>query len=436
MASTDLLNPRAQLITVLQMAYSGELAAGYAYRGHWHSVSDPEERRRIKKIEDEEWHHRKLVGEMLESLGAGPNKVREIRATVIGRALGFMCHLSGWFAPMYGAGRLESRNIVEYETAARHAHACGRDDLIDCLLTMAEVEWEHEHYFRGCVLRHRWSRRISIWPEPPPKEMIRSSMTKLTLMLLLVLLVPVSLYAQEPNKRLAAEVRAEFIRAWNGYKKYAWGHDDLKPLTRTYHDWYAEPLLMTPVDALDTMMLMGLNDEAKTTREYIATHLSFDKDIDVQNFEVTIRLLGGLLSSYEMTGDKRLLKLAEDLGNRLLPVFESPTGLPYRFVNLKTGKVRGEVTNPAEAGTLLIEFGTLAKLTNKPIFYEKAKRALVETYRRRSPIGLVGTWFNVETGRWTNTDSHISGAIDSYYEYLLKCWKLFDDQDCKQMWLE
>ena len=173
MASIDLLSPRAQLIATLQMAYSGELAAGYAYRGHWHSVNDPEERRRIKKIEDEEWHHRKLVGEMLESLGSGPNKVREIRATVVGRVLGLLCHVSGWFAPMYGAGRLESRNIVEYETAARYARECGRTDLIDCLLTMAEVEWEHERYFRSCVLRHRWSRRFSVWPEPPPKETIR-----------------------------------------------------------------------------------------------------------------------------------------------------------------------------------------------------------------------------------------------------------------------
>jgi len=175
MEPTNGLTPREQLITVLQMAYSGELAAAYAYRGHWHSVSDPEERRRIKQIEDEEWHHRKLVGEMLASLDAGPKQVREIRATVVGRVLGFMCHLSGWFAPMYGAGRLESRNIVEYETAARYALECEREDLIDCLLTMAEVEWDHEHYFRGCVLRHRWSRRISIWPEPPPKETIRHS---------------------------------------------------------------------------------------------------------------------------------------------------------------------------------------------------------------------------------------------------------------------
>ena len=236
--------------------------------------------------------------------------------------------------------------------------------------------------------------------------------------------------------QLQREVRAEFLHAWHGYKKYAWGHDDLKPLSKTYHDWYAEPLLMTPVDALDTMILMGLNDEAKTTREYIATHLSFDKDIEVQNFEITIRLLGGLLSSYEMTGDKRLLRLAEDLGNRLLPVFESPTGIPYRYVNLKTGKVRGNITNPAEAGTLLIEFGTLGQLTHRQTFYDKAKRALVEIYKRRSPIGLVGTWINVDTGQWTDTDSHISGAIDSYYEYLLKCAILFDDQDCRRMWDE
>ena len=236
------------------------------------------------------------------------------------------------------------------------------------------------------------------------------------------------------KEQLAGQVRTEFLHAWNGYKKYAWGHDDLKPLSRTYHDWYAEPLLTTPIDALDTMILMGLKDEADRTREYIDAHLSFDKDISVQNFEITIRLLGGLLSSYELTRDKRLLDLAEDLGNRLLPVFDSPTGLPYRYVNLKTGKVRGNVTNPAEAGTLLIEFGTLSKLTHKQVFYEKAKRALVEIYNRRSPIGLVGTWINVETGQWTNTDSHISGAIDSYYEYLLKSAILFDDQDCKRMW--
>lgn len=250
--------------------------------------------------------------------------------------------------------------------------------------------------------------------------------------LLLLLLMPLTSFAQSP--KLAAEVKAEFLHAWNGYKKYAWGHDDLKPLSKTHHDWYPQPLLMTAVDSLDTMILMGLDDEAAATSKYILENLSFDKDIEVQNFEITIRLLGGLLTNYQLTNDKRFLTLAEDLGNRLLPVFNSPTGMPYRYVNLKTGKVSKPISNPAETGTLIIEFGTLSKLTGKPIFFEKAKRALVETYNRRSKIGLVGEWINVETGEWTNTDSHISGAIDSYYEYLLKCSLLFGDPDCKRMW--
>lgn len=258
----------------------------------------------------------------------------------------------------------------------------------------------------------------------------------MTKILVLLLLLSVSAHAQTPNKKLAAEVTAEFLHAWNGYKKYAWGHDDLKPLTKTHHDWYPQPLLMTAVDSLDTMILMGMDDEAAATKQYILDNLSFDKDIEVQNFEITIRLLGALLTNYQLTGDKRLLNLAEDLGNRLLPVFNSPTGMPYRYVNLKTGKVSKPISNPAETGTLLIEFGSLSKFTGKPIYYEKAKRALVETYNRRSKIGLVGEWINVETGQWTNADSHISGAIDSYYEYLLKCSLLFGDQDCKRMWTE
>lgn len=260
---------------------------------------------------------------------------------------------------------------------------------------------------------------------------------KVRLIPLALLLFASTCFAQKVNrKQLAAEVKAEFLHAWNGYKKYAWGHDDLKPLSKAYHDWYGQSLLMTPVDALDTMYLMGLNVEAAKTKRYILANLSFDKDIEVQNFEITIRLLGGLLTNYQLTGDKRLLNLAEDLGNRLLPVFNSPTGMPYRYVNLKTGKTRDAKSNPAETGTLLIEFGTLSKLTGNPIYYDKAKRALVETFKRRSQIGLVGEWINVETGEWANTDSHISGAIDSYYEYLLKCWLLFGDRDCKRMWDE
>ena len=168
-------NNTAPLIGILQLAYSGELAAAYAYRGHWKSVSDTEERQRIQEIETEEWHHRQLVGEMLASLNAAPDKMRERRATIIGRTLGFLCHVSGWLAPMYGAGRLESRNIREYETAARFARDAGHDEFVDCLLTMAEVEWEHENYFRSRLLTHRLGKLWSIWPKPPAREMIRKS---------------------------------------------------------------------------------------------------------------------------------------------------------------------------------------------------------------------------------------------------------------------
>ena len=119
---------------------------------------------------------------------------------------------------------------------------------------------------------------------------------------------------------MALQVRSEFLYAWNAYKQYAWGHDELKPLSKTSRDWHSASLLMTPVDALDTMIMMGLTDEANKTRKYIDENLSFDQDIEVKNFEITIRLLGGLLSSYQLTGDERLLDLADNLGNRLLPV--------------------------------------------------------------------------------------------------------------------
>lgn len=173
MESTGRQTDTSRLVSILQLAYSGELAAAYAYRGHWHSLSDPSERARVKTIEDEELHHRTLVGEMLQSLDAEPDRRRELRAKVVGRVLGFFCHVSGWLVPMYGAGKLESKNIVEYETAARYARDCGRIEFIDCLLTMAEVEWEHEAFFRSCVLRHWLGKRLAIWSAPPPKENLR-----------------------------------------------------------------------------------------------------------------------------------------------------------------------------------------------------------------------------------------------------------------------
>ena len=236
------------------------------------------------------------------------------------------------------------------------------------------------------------------------------------------------------SARLAAQVKQEFLHGWTNYERYAWGHDELKPLSRTPKDWYGPSLLMTPVDGLDTLILMGLKKEAAKDRELIDQSLSFDKDISVKNFEITIRLLGGLLSSYELSGDQHLLALAHDLGNRLLPAFASPTGLPYVNVNLRTGAVRGTDTNPAETGTLVLEFCTLSRLTGNGEYCARAKHALQETFLRRSAIGLVGDGLDAQTGSWTSTDSHVSGGIDSYYEYQWKCWKLLADPDCLAMW--
>ena len=268
--------------------------------------------------------------------------------------------------------------------------------------------------------------------------------------LLLALLLPAPAVTQEKDKapaapstgvaidkkEMAERVKQEFLHAWNAYKAHAWGHDDLRPLTKTYRDWHDAPLLMTAVDAMSTMHLMGLEEEAKRTREFVIANLRFDHSISVKNFEITIRILGGLLSAHQLSGDVRLLSMAEDLGRRLLPAFDSPTGMPYMYVNIGTGSVHGNVSNPAEIGTLLIEFGTLSKLTGKPEFYDKAKRALAELHKRRAKTGLVGSTINIETGAWVSKRSHVGGGIDSYYEYLLKCSILFGDKDCESMWKE
>jgi mannosidase alpha-like ER degradation enhancer 2 len=247
---------------------------------------------------------------------------------------------------------------------------------------------------------------------------------------------PASVPAREPLAD-AERVRAEIRHSWDGYVRHAWGHDELRPVSRTPHDWHESTLLMTPVDALDTLVLAGLDEEAARARELVATELRLDAPIEVQVFEITIRTLGGLLSGYQLTGDDRLLAKAEELGERLLPAFGSPTGMPYRYVHLATGATSGAESNPAEIGTLILEFGTLSKLTGRDEFYVAAKRALVGLHRRRdAATGLVGEKIDVETGRWTSTRSLVGARIDSYYEYLHKCELLFGDAECGAMWRE
>jgi hypothetical protein len=158
--------------------------------------------------------------------------------------------------------------------------------------------------------------------------------------------------------------------------------------------------------------------------------LDFDVDAYVQVFEVVIRLVGGLLSGHLATGDPSLLRLCRDLTDRLLPAFEkSPTGAPYRFVNLRTGDVRGDENFLAEIGTNITEFGMLSRLTGDRRYYDAAKRALKAVFDRRSALDLVGTTLQVESGAWTDRDSTINPPVDSYYEYLWDGWDLFGDSD-------
>jgi rubrerythrin len=170
---------REQLIEILQGAYSGELAAGFAYRGHWKSVKNANERAAIQRIEQEEWVHRKRVGEILASLDAAPLKFHEAKLWMIGRSIGLACHLIGWFLPMYFAGRLESGNVIEYEEAAARAGALGLKEFEADLLVMARVEREHEIFFLSVIAGHRllplmqaifkWGRPAADVSEPEPE---------------------------------------------------------------------------------------------------------------------------------------------------------------------------------------------------------------------------------------------------------------------------
>ncbi len=166
---------RRQLVALLRLAYSGELAAAVAYAGHWRSVRDPEERRTIRTIEAEERAHRARVGEMLATLGARVRWWRELRMFLTGIVIAGLCFLGGWYVPMYGAGRIERQNIREYEEAARLALLAGFAAWADELLAMAEVEWDHEQYFHAKVRGHRLHRLLPAWPPTGPRGEIRAS---------------------------------------------------------------------------------------------------------------------------------------------------------------------------------------------------------------------------------------------------------------------
>ncbi len=239
---------------------------------------------------------------------------------------------------------------------------------------------------------------------------------------------------QENFDTLSEDVKSETLRTWTAYTKYAWPHDGLLPISKTYHDWYAQSINMSPIDAYSTLKVMGLNKEAARIENFVIDSLHFDKDILVKVFEVDIRILGGLLTIYETSGNEKVLKKAQDFADRLLPAFNSPTGLPYFYVNLKTGVAKGDTVNVAEAGSYLFEFGILSYYTKNPKYYQTAKRAAKKIFSLRSTLDLLGRDIDVQTGKWTIAQSMVGAYADSYFEYLYKTWLLFKDPELKKIW--
>jgi hypothetical protein len=234
------------------------------------------------------------------------------------------------------------------------------------------------------------------------------------------------------DRAVAAAVRAEFRHAWDSYRRLAWGRDELLPLSGAGSDFFADghSVGLTIIEALDTLYLMQLDDDLADGVRWCEQHLDFDIDADFQVFEAIIRLVGGLLSGYHATGRRSLLRLARDLADRLLPAFtESPTGAPYRFVNLHTGEVSGTTNVLAEIGTNITEFGDLSRLTGDPKYALASKRAFAAVVQRRSALDLVGSSLNVETGAWVNSTATLDPPVDSFFEYLWDGWRLLGDRD-------
>uniref|UniRef100_A0A2M4BEV4 alpha-1,2-Mannosidase n=1 Tax=Anopheles marajoara TaxID=58244 RepID=A0A2M4BEV4_9DIPT len=240
-------------------------------------------------------------------------------------------------------------------------------------------------------------------------------------------------YSENDVGRLRERVRRMFVHAYDGYLRHGVPYDELRPLSCDGIDTWGSYSL-TLIDALDTLAVMGNYTEfGRVVR--VLSEQSFDADINVSVFETNIRIIGGLLSAHLLSHQAGveslelgwpcsgpLLRMAEDVAQRLLPAFDTSTGMPYGTVNLRHGVPYGEtsVTCTAGIGTFILEFGTLSRLTGNPIYENVATKALKALYEHRSSLGLYGNHIDVQTGRWIAQDAGIGAGVDSYYEYLVK----------------
>ncbi|TFK55771.1 alpha-mannosidase [Heliocybe sulcata] len=266
------------------------------------------------------------------------------------------------------------------------------------------------------------------------------------------------------SKRLDTreKVRELWYHGYDNYMKHAFPLDELAPLSCTGRgpDWsnpsniasndVAGNFSLTLIDSLDTLVALGDRDGFETAVRNVIQWVSFDVNTKPQVFETTIRVLGGLLSGHLFAVDKdfdfylpwyhgELLDLAHDLGRRLLPAFGTPTGIPYARINLRHGLQRGETveTCTAGAGSLILEFGTLSRLTGDDRFEKAAYKAFFALWNRRSDIGLVGNTINTWTGTWMHPEvTGIGAGIDSFYEYALKWYVLSGEIEFLDVWHE
>lgn len=233
--------------------------------------------------------------------------------------------------------------------------------------------------------------------------------------------------------RYRLKTKAMFYHGYDSYLQYAYPYDELRPLSCSGQDTWGSYSL-TLIDALDTLLVLGNASEFQRISDLLAVTLNFNVDINVSVFETNIRVIGGLLSAHLLAAragvkveqswpcDGPLLRLAVDVAERLLPAFDTPTGMPYGTVNLRYGVPLSEtpITCTAGCGTFIIEFGTISALTGDERFKMVALRALEGLWNSRSKLGLVGNHINVINGQWTAQDAGIGAGVDSYFEYLLK----------------
>ncbi|TFK72026.1 glycoside hydrolase family 47 protein [Pluteus cervinus] len=218
-----------------------------------------------------------------------------------------------------------------------------------------------------------------------------------------------------------------FKHAWSAYERDAMGDDEYHPISQQGSNLsMAGGIGYTVIDAMDTMQIMGLHQEYERARHWVATKLSFDRDDTFSTFETTIRVLGGLLSSYHLSGgDSLFLEKAVDIADRLLPAFDTVSGLPRASVNLARGQGIQNSDFPglvsvAEVATLQLEMRYLSYLTENTVYWEKAERVMHLIKRSRLAHGLASVFMSEEEGVYITSAISLGSRGDSYYEYLLK----------------